>query len=170
MKNYIKKIMPNSLKTILRIARDRCVLSIDMHQQASRFFRSYAKENNQQLACLETRVIFFSHQIEKGLSHKNFRYGFGQQALTNLSYSLKQLKALELDDVKHNYAYCMALSALHEYIQRHSDRAPYDAGKEAGILQITAEAFLKIDLKDTANDKSGMDAADNKKLHGSLSL
>ena len=147
MKNYIKKIMPNSLKTILRIARDRCVLSIDMHQQASRFFRSYAKENNQQLACLETRVIFFSHQIEKGLSHKNFRYGFGQQALTNLSYSLKQLKALELDDVKHNYAYCMALSALHEYIQRHSD-AEYDLALTQKLFEPTiwleAEHFKSL--------------------------
>lgn len=121
MKTFIKKIMPDGLKAALKVARDRCLLSVAMHQQSERFFRTYARESNRRKACLETKVIFFSHQIEKGLSHKDFRYGFGQQALTNLSFALKNLRALDSDAASHNDVYRMALGALHEYIQRHED-------------------------------------------------
>lgn len=119
LKLLIKNLLPTNLKVLLKVIRDRCVLSMAMHQQAKRFFRAYARDNNRNSSCLEARVIFFSHQIEKGLSHKDFRYGFGLHALKNLSSAMINLKEID-PDAKNNIVYRMALSALHEYIQRHT--------------------------------------------------
>lgn len=136
MKAYSKKKLSSGLKTLLKMVRDRYILCIAMHRQSNRFFRTYARAGNQRKACLETRVIFFSHQIEKGLSHKDFRYGFGKQALTNLSSALQDLKALDSDASSQNSAYRMALAALHEYIRRHED-VGYDLTSVQNLFDLT---------------------------------
>lgn len=136
MKLFIKKVLPTSLKLLLKSIRDRYVLSMAMHQQANRFFRTYARDNNQNSSCIEARVIFFSHQIEKGLSHKAFRYGFGLQALMNLSTAMADLKACDPDAMNHNVVYRMSLAALHEYIQRHKD-VGYDLTMARNMFEST---------------------------------
>lgn len=125
MKKILKKIIPVKIRIALRSVMTRYSLAIMMHQQANRFFRSYAREYSRKLPILETRVMYFMHQIEKGLSHKDFRYGFGKQALLNLSQSMSALLAVEPYAYSKNETYRMALAALNEYIQRHK-AADYD--------------------------------------------
>lgn len=163
MEIFIKKIMPSSLKIMLKTIRDRCLLGVSMHQQADRFFRTYAGKRNRRKACLETKVIFFSHQIEKGLSHKDFRYGFGRQALTNLSYALKALKALDSDVTDSDKVYCMALGSLHEYIQRHED-AGYDLTAVRRLFEPTIwhEAELFEGLQGGSYTVNAFEKNDNK--------
>ncbi|MBW3082611.1 nitroreductase family protein [Bifidobacterium phasiani] len=125
MKKIIKKIMPTSLWLILRTLKARYLLALGLHYQGKRFFRSYAKESSTSLSCLQTRTVFYAHQIEKGLSHKDFRYGFGRTALTNLSFAMKRLENVVPDARQNDNSYRVALATIHEYIQRHR-QAKYD--------------------------------------------
>lgn len=81
IKDKVKKITPNFLlerKQWLRLKRE----SFD---QLKRFYNAITNDGNKNVNHCIAKVTFYSHQIEKGLSHSDFRYGFGKSALMNLS-------------------------------------------------------------------------------------
>lgn len=86
--------------------------------QARRFNKAYAQYDSHEIQQTAAWLTFYAHQIEKGLSHTNFRYGFGHEPLRCLKRSMDQYRA-----VNPSYAtsdvYKSALSALHEYATRH---------------------------------------------------
>lgn len=115
-KDEVKKITPNFLlerKQWWRLKRE----SLD---QLKRFYNAAVHNGNNNLNHCIARVTFYSHQIEKGLSHNDFRFGFGKSALMNLSYALKDLKKCNPDYAK-CAAYQNAVAALHEYRFRHEN-------------------------------------------------
>ena len=63
-------------------------------------------------------MMYFTHQIEKGLSHKNFRYGFGKRPLQYLAKTLERYCAA-VPGYAEKMPYCSALGALGEYMRRH---------------------------------------------------
>ncbi|MBW3091720.1 nitroreductase family protein [Bifidobacterium sp. 82T10] len=93
-------------------------LMAESRSQSNRFNRFYSRTYSVGTGQVETRILFHTHQIEKGLSHKDFRPGFGKDALRCLAIALEQLRG---DDPRYegNEVYRMALSALHEYVRRH---------------------------------------------------
>ena len=86
--------------------------------QAARFDRYYARNYATEQGQVETQVLFHVHQIEKGLTHRDFRAGFGQGALRGLATMMARLRAADADHAG-NTVYRMGLSALHEYVARH---------------------------------------------------
>lgn len=69
---------------------------------------------------LDSQLIFFSHAIEKGLSHKELRTKFGMIPLTELSKCLNEYNRRNLS--KENIRYKVALSAIKNYQLVHIDR------------------------------------------------
>ena len=78
MKETLKKIVPESMIAWIRGVQASVKLRRETIRQMKRFERNYAKRGSMRTEHLETRIIFFTHQIEKGLSHQDFRFGFGK--------------------------------------------------------------------------------------------
>lgn len=124
MKNQLKKILPESLIARLRGCESDFRLRSETLRQMKRFKRNYARRGSVRKAHLETRIVFFTHQIEKGLSHEDFRYGFGKGVLAQMAPLMMQLKNVD-QNYQNNTVLNMALAALHEYRAKH-EAADYD--------------------------------------------
>lgn len=99
-----------------------------MNRQLSKYYRADKKRFKEHFSSLkidklskeklDARVIFFTHSLEKGLSHQNFRKGFGITALTELSKVLFIYKEKGLD--LSSPIIVNAFSTLNEYKTVHT--------------------------------------------------
>ncbi|KFI51590.1 nitroreductase family protein [Bifidobacterium amazonense] len=124
MKNTLKKLTPEPVIAWLRGAESDLKLYHETMRQMRRFRRNYARRGTNGKTQVESRLIFFTHQIEKGLSHEHFRYGFGRTVLEQFAPLLKQLKSMD-PNVQANPVWASAIDALHEYRVKH-ERAGKD--------------------------------------------
>jgi nitroreductase len=87
-------------------------------QDGQRFARNYARSmtcgDQQQLIA---RIIFYTHSIEKGLSHVSFRAGFGKNAIERLIAVLEIYRNEGYS--QKDAAFVSALSTLRCYEDRH---------------------------------------------------
>ncbi|KAB8288022.1 nitroreductase [Bifidobacterium ramosum] len=118
MKEKIISIVPSFLLISLREFWQTIVLYKDSILQNIRFDRNYSRLKTRTKTQAEARVIFFTHQIEKGLSHADFKYGFGKKIFLELPSRLADLESYD-SLYTNNSVYCNALAALHEYVNRH---------------------------------------------------
>ena len=81
MKALMKRLLPESALAWLRGCESDMKLRRETLHQMKRFRRNYARRGSTRKSHLETRIVFFTHQIEKGLSHTDFRYGFGKKGV-----------------------------------------------------------------------------------------
>lgn len=110
----VRRIVLNrlgSLKEPFRLVKDTAI-------QCQRFAKYRSRPTSTQRGQLETQILFHTHQIEKGLSHDNFRPGFGKSVLKGMSVLLPYLQRFG-DDAIQGFVYQQALSALHAYAGRH---------------------------------------------------
>lgn len=124
LKKVVKGFVPKKLLKTYQRNRAWNRLKAEALKQLKRYDNAFAKSEKQGRTQDEARVFFYEHQIEKGLSHGEFRMGFGKNALRNLSSSIAELK-VEDPDYKENTAYRSALAALREYRDRH-EAAQFD--------------------------------------------
>ena len=87
---------------------------------------------NKAEAILLANITREYHRIEKGLGHKDFRFGFGQRALQELLRYLKKYFEIDLDN--NNARIQTALSVLHQYIEKHKE-CNLDLSNVKGILE-----------------------------------
>lgn len=119
IKNFLKEHAPVKLLTAYRaFANGYPALRRAALKQARRFERTYSKPSSKGAEQVQARMIFFAHQIEKGLSHMHFRYGFGKRPLASLAKEMKMYRAA-VPDYRSSQSYHCALAALHEYVVRH---------------------------------------------------
>ena len=118
VKQVVKKIMPAFIWRQLRNAKENIVCKRAGHIQASRFLRWMSREDSKDAARIETRLAFDVHRLEKGLSHTQFRYGFGKGVLGEISGRMVLLEQADAHYAE-NPLYRQGLSVLHEYQQRH---------------------------------------------------
>ena len=88
IRNKIKRVLPKGVYDWLRSQKHRINLRTLYAKQAARFADQAAinsEKTDEQLAAM---LIFFSHRIEKGLSHSDFRASFGRQTLVELAQCL----------------------------------------------------------------------------------
>ncbi len=95
-------------------------------RQAVRFERSYSRDGSGDVLQLESHIVYCTHQVEKGLSHQDFRSGFGARVLSELAGHLARFEKIGGDTS--GIAYQSAIAALSEYRERHAaDAGALDA-------------------------------------------
>ncbi|NMM99129.1 nitroreductase family protein [Bifidobacterium olomucense] len=122
----------NMFTTSLRTLRQSLLLRHDYLRQAARFSRNYSPLKPRTKAQFESRIIFLTHQIEKGLSHRDFRYGFGKKIFNSLPSMLTGLEKIDAN-AKNNFVYAYSISVLHEYVRRHQIIG-YDLGWQKSLF------------------------------------
>ena len=116
IKDEVKKLTP-----VFLLERKQWLhLKHESLYQLKRFYNAITNGSNNNVNHCIAKVTFYSHQIEKGLSHSNFRYGFGKSALMNLSSALEDLKRCD-SDYPECAAYQSAVAALQEYRYKHEN-------------------------------------------------
>ena len=88
--------------------------------QHKRFMHWISSDTSADKERVETRLAFDVHRLEKGLSHVEFRDGFGRGVLSEIS---KRMMLLEKADpgFQRNPLYLQGLAVLHEYQRRHEE-------------------------------------------------
>lgn len=123
-KQSVKKIVPSALlqkaKSVKKSLADRKVNT----RQMRRFSHWVSRPDSADKARIETRLTFDIHRLEKGLSHKDFRYGFGKQVVSEILVRMHMLQRAD-PDYAENPIYLQGLAVLHEYQERHR-QAGYD--------------------------------------------
>lgn len=104
---------------------------------------------------LESRIIAHYHVIEKGLSFKNTRLGYGKDMIYNLLNLLKQYK--EIGYPKDHKTYKTAVSVLKSYIDFH-ENANYD------IQELKDDINNLLDINLNYNDLGGVDIFTKKEI------
>lgn len=117
-KHIVCNILPDSVANYLRQVKSLFTLRKEYGLQAERFNKTFSREWSTGLMQVQTRVIFLTHQIEKGLGHREFRYGFGVRVFKALGPELAKLETAD-SGYLNNPAYRECMSAVHEYIVRH---------------------------------------------------
>lgn len=95
MKALMKRLLPESALAWLRGCESDMKLRRETLHQMKRFRRNYARRGSTRKSHLETRIVFFTHQIEKGLSHTDFRYGFGKKVLAQMAPLMETLRTTD---------------------------------------------------------------------------
>lgn len=146
LKSSVKKCTPQFAKNRVRDARIlKETLGIFSYDK-QRFLKSYSTyqlDKNSQPQ-LEARITFHAHALEKGMSHVQVRYGFGESALKDLSKSLASYNKNGYD--KKSKAYENALSVLRGYINLHRAEK-YD-------IKFLENIFSKTVLEEVSKEKS----------------
>lgn len=118
LKNSLKRIIPVTLWSWLQRLRQSMDESGLFFAEKQRFKRYYARAvNNAAQQQLEAKLIFHAHSLEKGLSHREIRLGFGKTALSKLSSVMHEYDKLGYS--KKSKAYENALSVLNAYLELH---------------------------------------------------
>lgn len=119
-KRIIKSIVPKFAWEKVRSLKNTMKASKARRIQYQRFMHWISLDTSTDKARVETRLTFDIHRLEKGLSHVNFRRGFGKAVLSEIS---KRMVLLEKADKNYvtNPLYQQGLSVLHEYQHRHNE-------------------------------------------------
>ena len=151
--------VPRRIASAIRNLRQTLHLYKDSILQAYRYNRNYSRVASTELTQLETRIMFLSHQIEKGLSHSDFRYGFGRKVFLELPAMLKSLELAD-SNYEENTVFQESMSALHEYMERHiragngiilSPQIHHaeEASSSDGQQKLTTRSYLTLNLMNT---------------------
>lgn len=119
IKAFVRDHIPGRMYEKLRRLKSLLLLFVLFMKQDRRFSKNAALPGNMGQKQLETQLIFFSHQIEKGLSHSNFRPGFGSRPIYALVVCLKKWNSHGYS--KDIFGFKVATSALKAYIDKHDE-------------------------------------------------
>ncbi len=147
MKKQIKKLIPAKMMLKLQTLKNEHRVRSYFKIQSRNINRYFAFPDNTGKRQLETQLLFFSHQLEKGLSHSDFRSGFGKRPLGMIagilnayqeekydsnSFELKVtfavLKAYRDKHVSNNLPLPSAFAAIYEKYRTQIDNAEADLG------------------------------------------
>ncbi len=124
VKQTIKKMLPRPLKNKMGAVKQSITDQKTLKEQAQRYSHWISRPDSQDKARVETRLAFDIHRLEKGLSHQEFRFGFGKRVLLEISKRMTMLERVDSNYAK-NPLYIQGLAVLHEYQERH-ERVDYD--------------------------------------------
>lgn len=169
----IKKILQNNMSNNnvnkLRIFK-RKIFYVSDYLKIKKLFKSDQKRfmknsfgkgiNSDSFEQLEARITKEYHAIEKGLSYKNLRFGFGEQPLYNLLELLKKYtsKMYSID----SHCYKTAISTLYEYVSLHEEH-----NKENLIPVENLKQKVK-DLDETNNRLGGVTYLNKEEIEKNL--
>ncbi|EMF0107590.1 nitroreductase family protein [Enterococcus hirae] len=117
LKKRIPKPIYGFAKNIYSSYKIKKFYNYDLKRFKSGYIAQYKNASEEQL---EAYLTFFSHSIEKGLSHTDFRANFGRRALTSLAEVMFVYN--EKNYNKSNERYLVALSVLKNYLAVHEKK------------------------------------------------
>jgi len=103
----LKKILKSKIVTLCHTYNDYKRFS----KYAATGFKSKSREN------VRSKLMYYTHQIEKGLSRSNFRPNFGDAPILNLSKVMEEWLKLETD--KQDIFFLNALAVMKNYFLKH---------------------------------------------------
>lgn len=113
VKNIIKKVLPKQMQSYIRNIKNNINLIRYYNYDRKKFQKAYTREiEKASKEQLEAKMMFHSHAIEKGLSHNELRYKFGESALTQLASTMEAYRR-RFDT--NNLRYQIALSCIRNY-------------------------------------------------------
>lgn len=118
IKDFIKDNMPYNIIRFYRVLRNRFLYKQLSSYDKRRFFSSaYDMKNDISYENLRAKLTFHYHSLEKGLSHIDTRFGFGQTAFSELFFALDVYldKGYPLDDE----GFQQSISVISAYIDFH---------------------------------------------------
>lgn len=118
IKAIIKGMLPSRVMDSLKDYKSSMYLYRVYDRQRKRFEHNYSREWSDGLTQVQAQLMFLTHQIEKGLSHQSFRYGFGMHVFVKLGPMLTKMEQANPDYLA-NPVYGECMGAVHEYIERH---------------------------------------------------
>lgn len=113
LKSIVKMFIPDFVFTL----KENYVLSQLYKHDRLKFAKYYGKNENWKQDNIDAKLVFYAHALEKGLSHLEFRGGFGEHALKQLKKYLTIYN--EYNYSKESLAYKNALSCLKAYKLKH---------------------------------------------------
>lgn len=118
MKKTLKMIIPPTILDKIKVVVQKREMNFLYKEDKKRFKKYSASVNsNYSYENIRSQIMYFSHQIEKGLSRKNFRYGFGLNAITNLVTALEKMK--KFTNWEKDSFYINGISSLKAYSEKH---------------------------------------------------
>lgn len=124
MKQVVKEKLPVSVLESIQRHKSFRVLKKLRRVEIKRFSAFYSAGVAGDIPQVESRLIFFVHQIEKGFSFDIYQYGRGKEALRNIASLSSRLVDLDAN-WRCNPIYKDMILALGEYRRRHC-AADYD--------------------------------------------
>ena len=140
IKQYIKKITPNKILTIKRMSFSAYYLVINYLYDFKRYIKYSGTNKIDTPEKLKGRLILYYHVLEKGLSFKESRKGFGQSIVTLLVQSVnKYIKnGYDINDVQ----FRASCSILVKYFNKHADSSLNVKNIE---YKVDENAYLNLD-------------------------
>lgn len=154
--NLLKKYIPKSTKVVLKKTYFRFMLIYDYIYDYKRFKKySTAINNHKNFEQIISKIVIYYHVIEKGLSLKNTRLGFGKEKIHVLLDLINEYieKGYPVDDTN----FLAAVSVLNDYIKYHKQNL-FDVSKleeKVGRYQIYFNNLggrLELNKEDIMND------------------
>ena len=157
----IKELLPKKVLNSIRFIKNFGTVFGNYLYDALRFLKySFTIESNGGLRCLEARIIAHCHVIEKGMSLKEPRLGYGKEVIQSLINLLEVYVNKEYP--KDNFAFMSAVSALEEYVDFHEKRdwdvselkmridkfEIWDGSKPGGAVELSKQDILKSSKSD----------------------
>ena len=118
VKQRIKTIVPHRVWRVLQGCKANMTLASYYAGQRKRFLRFCAGQwNVGQSEQLRGTMVYYIHRIEKGLSHRRFRAGFGRSAFGELRSVMDEWRERDypVDDV----TYIAARQVVRAYVRKH---------------------------------------------------
>ena len=112
------------IKKVAKTALTKCgIIKSDVNNKFESYIKRYNRYAFSDVACdnyeqYEAVITRWYHTIEKGLSYRNYRPGFGKE---NIEKLLILLEAYEKEYDTSAFFYRTALSCLHEYIEKNRE-------------------------------------------------
>ena len=151
VKKTIKKVAPKPLWDKAGAIKQAFKNQKARDEQAQRYSRWISQPESTDKARVETRLAFDIHRLEKGLSHQEFRLGFGRRVLAEIAKRMTMLERADPDYTK-NPLYLQGLAVLHEYQTRH-EGAGYDLSQVRSLFSPNIwQAAQEYDPKNPTND------------------
>ncbi|AGH40632.1 MULTISPECIES: nitroreductase family protein [Bifidobacterium] len=146
IKASLKKILPITWVEWIRRHRVYRELRDSGRRESAVFARAYATPDGHDRIQLESLLIFYIHQIEKGFSFDKYQYGRGKNALQNIADLSRRLKEVDPTWAVNPVRADMVL-ALGEYRRRH-----VEAGMDITYMTELFDSSTNVDI-DIASKK-----------------
>ena len=140
----VKKHIPKGIISTLGKIKNNLAISKMYNYEKRRYLNFYSKSYSFDLQNIKARLILHSHRLEKGLSHIEFREGFGKSPLEDLKLAMDQFNHFGHNQKEIEYE--LALSTLNAYYNKHLD---------CGIPEYFTELYRDY-LNDIKNSKSSI--------------